>query len=282
MSHWREATFVGFDVETSGKYPLSAEICEIAAVKWQGGQIVNEFQTLVRTSKPMGAEVIAIHNITNEMLVGAPAIGPAIRSFHQFIGEAYLIAHHAPFDLGFIAPEFERERLPLPKNSAFCSSLMSRKAFPESENHKLQTLIRFFGIAQGTAHRALDDAKACLAVGLKVFEKVEQIVKSGPGYEGSPVTIENLFSYQEAKLPWSDYSISKLRSHPVHAVLVGALESHSPLQIVYSGGSRPGQPRTVQPMGIVRNPLDDYLVALEEGEEIAKRYFLNKITAARL
>jgi DNA polymerase-3 subunit epsilon len=271
MIPWSAATFVGFDVETSGKYPLEAEICEIAAVKWQNNKIIDQFQTLVMTERRMSDEVIKIHNITNEMLVGAPSVGSAIVDFHKFIGDAYLIAHHAPFDLGFIAPEFERARLPLPRNSAFCSSLLSRKAFPESENHKLQTLIRFFNLKQGTAHRALDDAEACLFVGLRVFEKI-----------GAEATLEQIFEYQEAKLPWSAYSISVLKAHPVYSQVVKALETRAQLQITYAGGSRPGQPRTVYPLGLVRNPLDDYLVATEDLREIPKRYFLNKITGAAL
>lgn len=268
---WRDATFVGFDVETSGKYPLAAEICEIAAVKWRSGEIVDKFQTLVMTKYKMSNEVIAIHNITNEMLVGAPDIKTAVTAFHKFIADSYLVAHHAPFDLGFIAPEFERAGLALPQNLAFCSSLLSRKAFPESINHKLQTLIKFFQLKQGQAHRALDDAEACLSVGLKVFEKI-----------GQSASLDDLLKYQEAKLPWADYSISKLKSHPVYSKLIEALETKSMVQITYSGGSRPGQARTVHVLGLVRNPLDDYLVATEELDQIPKRYFLNKVTAACL
>ncbi len=270
-TNWREATFVGFDVETSGKYPLAAEICEVAAVKWRNGVIVDKFQTLIATRFKMSDEVIAIHNITNEMLVGAPSIKTAISDFYKFILDSYLIAHHAPFDMGFIAPEFERVGLALPKNMVFCSSLLSRKAFPESENHKLQTLINFFNLKKGQAHRALDDAEACLSVGLKVFEKL-----------GQNCTLSELLAYQEAKLPWTDYSISKLRGHGVYSKIVEALESRSMVQITYSGGSKPGLARTVHPLGLVRNPLDDYFVATEDLKEIPKRYFLNKITAACL
>lgn len=269
--HWREATLVGFDVETSGKYPLEAEICEIAAVKWHNGQIVDQFQSLVATSRPMSDAVIAIHNISNEMLVNAPKISEVVKSFHAFVHDSCLIAHHAPFDMGFLALEFERERLSLPKNPVFCSSLLSRKAFPESENHKLQTLIRFLNLQQGTAHRALDDAKACLHVGLKVFEKI-----------GAEFTLDQLQAYQGTDLTWSGYSIASFRSHPVFSKIVEALEARVMLQIVYAGGSRPGQARTVYPLGLVRNPLDDYLVAAEELEQVPKRYFLNKIKAACL
>lgn len=278
-SSWREATFVGFDIETSGKYPYADEICEIAAVKWQRGQVVDEFQTFVKTKKPMGPEVISIHHITNEMLIGAPDCAVAVHNFYKFVGENFCIAHHAPFDLGFLAPEIEKVKLPLPKLNVFCSSLLARKAFPESENHKLQTLIRFFKLNQGQAHRALDDARACLEVGLRIFEKIESIKKNVKPNE--PLSIDEIYAYQEARLPWVDYGVSDLKSHPVHSKIVESLERHVQLQIVYSGGSRPGQARTVNPLGIVRNPLDDYLVATEIAGEIPKRYFFKKITAAR-
>lgn len=268
---WREATFVGFDVETSGQYPLTAEICEMAAVKWQGSKIIDQFQTLVATSEPMSEAVIAIHNITNEMLAGAPSIDLAIQKFHDFVGDSYMVAHHAPFDMGFLAPEFEKARLPFPKKPVLCSSLLSRKAFPESLNHKLQTLIKFFDLEQGQAHRALDDAKACLGVALKVFERL-----------GEDKSLDDILKYQEASLTWRDYSIAELRGHPVYGPIVQALKRREMVQIVYSGGSRPGQARTVYPMGLVRNPLDDYFVAKEEQDQMPKRYFLKKITAARL
>jgi DNA polymerase III subunit epsilon len=279
---WREATFVGFDTETSGKYPLDSEICEIAAVKWQGGRVVAEFQSLVAVSKPMSNEVIQIHNITNEMLIGAPSIRDAISKFHAFIEGSFLIAHHAPFDLGFVAHEFERVGLTLPKAPVFCSSILSRRAFPQSPNHRLQTLIEFFKLEKGKAHRALDDAKACLEVALRVYEKV-----------GADVTIQSLLTYQTTRLEWSQFSTQHLRANPVFAVLLKALEKREILQIVYEGGSRPGQARTVTPMGLVRTPIEraaivnaegggDFLVALEEGETMPKRYFLKKISAARL
>jgi hypothetical protein len=90
--------------------------------------------------------------------------------------------------------------------------------------------------------------------------------------------------YQEADLQWSHYSMHEFRSHNIFSKVVEALEKQSPLQIVYQGGSRPGQARTVMPLGLVRNPLDDYLVALEEGsvDDQPKRYFLKKISAAAL
>ena len=268
---WRDSNLIGFDIETSGKYPLSAEICEIAAVKWKNGQVVDEFQTLVSVRVPMSEEVIAIHNITNQMLEGARPIGTTVTEFHKFIGDGFVVAHHAPFDMGFLTIEMERARLALPRRPAFCSSLLSRKAFSNAPNHRLQTLIQYFQLTQGTAHRALDDARACLSVALKCFEKV-----------APDATIATVLDYQAVPLLWSHYSITDLRGHAVFSVLVEALESHKDVQIIYSGGSHPGVSRTVHPMGLVRNPSGDFFVACDEGDLKSKRFFLNKITAARL
>jgi DNA polymerase III subunit epsilon len=88
------------------------------------------------------------------MVEHAPRMSERIEHFHSFIQGAIPVAHHAPFDLGFVAIEFENAGLPLPTMPALCSSLLARKLFPESTNHRLQTLIPFFGIEQGTAHRA--------------------------------------------------------------------------------------------------------------------------------
>src|SRR5690554_5714295 len=100
---WRSVDLVAFDTETTGKYPLSAEVCELAAVKWRDGKIVDTFQTLLKPSRPMDAEVIAIHGITNEMVENAPRMVEKIDEFREFISGAVLLAHHAPFDLGFLA-----------------------------------------------------------------------------------------------------------------------------------------------------------------------------------
>lgn len=279
---WHEATFVGLDTETSGKYPLDAEICEIAAVKWRGGKVIENFQSLVAITRPMNPEALGIHHITPEMLIGAPSAHEAITKFHAFCEDSYLIAHHAPFDMGFIAYEFERAGLSLPTAPVFCSSILSRRAFPQSPNHRLQTLVDFFKLDKGTAHRALDDAKACLEVGLRVFEKL-----------GGLTTIAQIYEFQTTRLEWPQFSMQALRSNPVFVTLLGALEKHEPLQIVYDGGSRPGQARTVTPLGLVRTPIErgaienadgggDFFVAVEEGEPLPKRYFLKKISAARV
>jgi len=271
---WQEATFIAIDLETTGKYPLDAEICEMAAMKWRGGRVVGTWQSLIRPSVRMSSEVIAIHNITNEMVEDAPALAEKLAEFHRFISDGFVVAHHAPFDLGFLAWEFEKAGLPLPSAPVFCTSLLSRAINFKVPNHKLVTLAQHFSIAMGSAHRALDDANTCLQVALKYFEGL-----------GSEAKIGDLQSVQGRALAWSQFSIEALTEREHFRLLVRAVRDKREVIITYEGGSRKGEPRKVFPMGLVRNPDGDFLVATEgnnDGDDVlAKRYFLAKVSSVK-
>ncbi len=272
---WQDATFIAIDLETTGKYPLDAEICEMAAVKWRAGQIVDEYQTLIRPKMRMSNEVIAIHHITNEMVENSPRLNEKLTEFHRFISDGFIMAHHAPFDLGFLTWEFEQACLSLHPNPVLCTSLLSRHLNANVSNHRLATLAAHFKINAGAAHRALDDAKTCLQVGLKYFEKM-----------GPDAKISDILSVQTTALPWARFSIEALMERSHLRTLVRALRDKLEVTMTYEAGSRPGQSRRVFPLGLVRNPDADYLVATEgnkEGDDTkAKRYFLDKVSAVSL
>lgn len=267
---WGDLTYVGFDIETTGKYPLAAEVCEIGAVKWCRGEVIDRFQTLVKPTQKMGKEVIEIHRITNEMVENAPLVEEVIEAFHDFIQKSILIAHHAPFDLGFLSVEIEKKNLQLPTDPVICSSLLSRNMIPESPNHRLQTLIGFMDLERGQAHRAYDDANACLHLALKCMERM-----------GEQKSLEEVLKRQGGALHWQRFSVAELcEGKSIAVIIVESLQQKKELDIVYRGGSRPGRTRRVYPQGLVRNLNGDFLVASEQGDLIPKRYFLEKISEA--
>lgn len=268
---WRDLTFVAFDTETTGKYPLEAEICEIGAVKWRNGEVVGTFETLLKPSKPMGSEVIAIHGITNEMVETAPLISEKIKEFHDFIQGAVVVAHHAPFDLGFVAHEFEKAGLPLPSDPALCTSLLSRALFPESENHRLQTLIRFFNLPQGTAHRALDDTKACLDVALRCLDKT-----------GAEALLEEAFGAQGGLITWERFSMKALDESQALTVMKKAIEEQKIVEMNYGSTLASATKRRVHPHGLVRSLDGDFVMAYDEREQKSKRYYVEKIQGAEI
>ncbi len=263
---WKDATLIALDLETSGQYPIQSEICEIGAVKWKGGEIIDRYSTLIKPTRIMSPEVIKIHNITNEMVANAPSITEMLPSLDAFIADGYIMAHHAPFDIGFLTLEYEKHNMRLPLKPVFCTSLLSRRVIKGTENHKLQTLIKHFGIDGGKAHRADDDAKACLEVAFKCFEVV-----------GPNPTLEDLFKAQNRKLHWSQYSIETLTKSLAFSPLVEACRQQKPLHLRYRGGSSPGTTRLVYPQGVVRSPTGDFLVASDEPGGIVKRFYLAKI-----
>lgn len=267
----QDLTFVAFDSETTGKYPLESEICEVAAVKWSNGQILDRFQSLVKPMRAMSEEVIKIHNITNEMVATAPRIEDVIPGLAQFMRGTILVAHHAPFDLGFLVPEYEKLKISLPPEPVICTSLLSRKVIKESSNHKLQTLIRLLKLDGGQAHRALDDANACMLVAQECFRRL-----------GADCTLEKAIQLQGQKLLWADYSLDSLLEHSKFQHLIRAIKDQKAVDLVYEGGSRPGKSRVVEPIGLVRNPQGDFLVATEDGEWPPKRYLLEKISDAKI
>lgn len=261
---WEDLSIVAFDTETSGAYPVAHEIVEMGAVKWEKGQIVGEFQALIKPSVPMGEAVIKIHGITNEMVADAPSMKEVLPKFHQFLGSSAIMAHHAPFDLGFLTYEFEKANLPIPSSPILCTSLLSRTLIRESPNHRLQTLIPVLKIPQGAAHRALDDAKACLAVGLECFKRM-----------GEKNSLMDLQAVMGKPLHWSSYYLKTGVDENLSKV-VEALSGHKDLDMIYQGGSSKGT-RRVTPIGVVRNPDGDFLFARCHLDQTEKRFYLNKV-----
>ncbi len=265
-----DLSLVAFDTETSGAYPVGSDIVEYGAVKYRQGQIVGRQQFLFKPRELMSDFIIKIHGITNEMVQDAPSISEKINEIHEFMRGSVLLAHHAPFDLGFLAFEFEKAKLPFPETINLCSSLLARKLIPESGNHKLQTLVKFLNIDGGSAHRAFDDAQACFHVGLECFRRL-----------GPESLLEKACSTQQKPLAWENYIILG-HQHPVTPKVVEAIQLKKDLEIVYDKGSHQGQVRRVKPWGIVRNPDGDYLMALCRIDNVNKRFYLSSISQVKL
>lgn len=260
-----EYTYVAFDTETSGAYPIGHDIVEFGAVKWYQGQEIGRLQFLLKPRELMSDFIIGIHGITNAMVENAPSMQEKIAEIHEFLKGAVVMAHHAPFDMGFLSVDLEHARLPLPTEPALCTSLLSRKWISGVENHKLQTLVKHLGIDGGQAHRAYDDAKACLQVGLECFKLM-----------GEDKTLADAIASQGKNLMWKDYGLLHTGTVSLKT-MIDAIHSKKDVEMIYKGGSQKGETRRVTPIGIVRNPDGDYLMAFCHKDKTNKRYYLNRI-----
>lgn len=270
---WTEFPIIAIDTETSGQYPMQDDLCELAAVKSINGEVVDQFQTLVKPKETMSDFVIGIHGITNEMVKEAPKIDEVLAGFIDFVKDGVIVGHHSPFDLGFLVYDMEKLGIKLPDHPAMCSSLIARSSIVGPPNHKLQTLVKYLDLDGGQAHRALDDSVACLQLVMKCFEK--------KGVE----TFEDIFKLQGSPLWWQDFSIKgKILQSQQWGKVVEAIENNKSLEIVYQGGTNKGKPRVLKPLSIVCSPTGDFMVAKDpdDPEKKNKRFYLKKLDEAEV
>jgi DNA polymerase III subunit epsilon len=162
-----EVTFVVVDLETTGGSPQSCEITEIGAVKVRGGVRLGEFQTLVNPGVAIPPFISVLTGISNAMVAGAPRVGTALPAFLEFAGrDAVLVAHNAPFDIGFLKAACALTGHEWPGNRVLDTARLARQVVTRDEapNCKLASLARLFRAGTTPDHRALSDARATVDV----------------------------------------------------------------------------------------------------------------------
>ena len=155
------------DVETSGlSVQRGGRVIEVGAVALENGIVVAELDTLINTGIVISYGAYRVHGISEEMLYGKPSPVDVWGSFRDFVGDAELVAHNAPFDRAFIRHELGLLGIGLP-NTWHCTVRLARRHLPHLPNHKLDTVYRhlFGGFPPGVKlHRALDDARMAAQV----------------------------------------------------------------------------------------------------------------------
>ena len=162
----REVTFVVVDLETTGGSAASCAITEIGAVKVRGGEVLGEFQTLVNPHAAIPPLIAVLTGITDGMVAGAPSLRTALPAFLEFSRDCVLVAHNAPFDVGFLRAGCGRLGLSWPAFEQLDTARLARRVLhrDEAANCKLSTLATFFRSTTTPNHRALEDARATVDV----------------------------------------------------------------------------------------------------------------------
>ncbi|WP_261376362.1 DEDD exonuclease domain-containing protein, partial [Isoptericola variabilis] len=162
----RDVTFVVVDLETTGGRTEDSGITEIGAVKVRGGEVLGELQSLVNPGHPVPAFVARLTGITTAMVATAPDLALVLPSFLEFARGSVLVAHNAPYDVGFLRAACERLGYPWPGFRVVDTVPLARRVVTRDEapNHKLSTLAALFRARTTPQHRALADARATVDV----------------------------------------------------------------------------------------------------------------------
>ena len=170
-----ELDFVVVDVEATGAKMPPNRIIELGAYRIRRQQIIDSFLTLVNPEIPIPRFVMALTGITNEMVQSSPVFSNVAPRWLDFVCDAVLVAHNAPFDTSFLNHEVSRvypgHRM---SNPHLCTVSLARRAVPGLENYRLDTVAEHFSISITHRHRAGSDALATAEVFLHLLTRLEE------------------------------------------------------------------------------------------------------------
>ncbi len=149
--------FVVIDTETTSRDVKMGALVEVAAVRVQGGKIVDRWSTLVNPGRPIIGH--QLHGLTDKDVKGAPTPAEAAGKLLEWAGDAWLVGHNVSFDAGFINAA-AGDGAKIAAERCLDTLTLAREAYPDQDAFKLGDLSRFFGMATEPNHRALPDAEA--------------------------------------------------------------------------------------------------------------------------
>lgn len=158
--------YVVLDFETTGFSSVNSRVIEIGAVVIRDREILNSFESLCNPGLILPPKITEITGITTEMLKDQPTPEDVMPLLYDFIGDRPIVAHNAPFDMGFLGAEMRRIGRQLSsKQQSLCTLQLSRRLIPDPlrGSYKLEDLRAhtLFPVPSGeTAHRAMADVHA--------------------------------------------------------------------------------------------------------------------------
>lgn len=166
-----DLTYTAFDTETTGLLPQEGdEIIQFGAVRIVNGRMLRgeSFEQLVDPLRPLSAESIAIHGLSQAMLNGQPTIDRVLPDFHRFCEDTVLVAHNAAFDMRFLQLKEAATGIRFTQ-PVLDTLLLSAVIHPNQESHKLELIAERLGIPIIGRHTALGDAIVTGEVFLRIL-----------------------------------------------------------------------------------------------------------------
>jgi len=164
-------SYVVVDVETTGTRAYHGDrVTEVAVVLVRDGVASTVFDTLINPERSIPPAIIALTNITWEMVKDAPRFADVCDQLLGVLEGNVFVAHNATFDWRFLSAEIERvTRRPL-QGRKLCTVRMARRLVPQLRRRNLDSITSFYGIDIHARHRAGGDAEATAKVFLRLLD----------------------------------------------------------------------------------------------------------------
>jgi DNA polymerase-3 subunit epsilon len=170
------------DTETTGLNARTGDrILELGCVEMVNRRLTgNNLHFYINPERESDPGALAVHGLTTEFLSDKPKFAEIADQIRDFIQDAELIIHNAPFDIGFLDAEFAL--LGLPPVRTYCGEIIdtlarAKQMFPGKRN-SLDALCDRFGVsnAHRTLHGALLDSELLAEVYLAMTRGQESLV----------------------------------------------------------------------------------------------------------
>src|SRR6516225_7160979 len=170
------------DTETTGLNARTGDrIIEIGCVELVNRRLTgNNLHFYVNPERDSDPGALAVHGLTTEFLSDKPKFAEVADEVLDFIRDADIIIHNAPFDIGFLDAELALLGKPLFKEhcgEVIDTLVQAKQIFPGKRN-SLDALCDRFGIsnAHRTLHGALLDSELLAEVFLAMTRGQESLV----------------------------------------------------------------------------------------------------------
>ena len=178
---------VVFSTVTTGRSPYDHQIIELAAVRFENGQVTDSFKTLINPGKPIPFSIEQTVGIGDNMVEGAPDVSKALEDFFAFADGCALVAYEADYEMSFIrraaevadgaaggetTPSGQESRRLLDKIPATYIDIPSvlRYLMPDIGKIRFETILKKLKIPCGDPMRAYPRAKALSIVWQRLLE----------------------------------------------------------------------------------------------------------------
>jgi DNA polymerase III epsilon subunit family exonuclease len=162
--------FICLDIETTGLDLETAEIIEVAAVRFNRTEILGSYQTFVNYTKPIPEIVEHLTGINVEMTKDAPHLHEVKQAILDFCGDAPIVGHNINFDINFL-----RAKGVDLQNTLFDTLPLSHILVKDIASHSLEVLCRTFNKTYFPNHRAEDDCNANIELFWLFLNKIENL-----------------------------------------------------------------------------------------------------------
>lgn len=164
--------YIVLDLETTGLSRYKHQITEIAAIRIDGDEIINTYQTLINPQRNIPSGVTRLTGITNKMVENAPTIDQILPDFLEFIWDDIIVAHNASFDYWFLSENIYKHQNFWMENPVLCTRKLTSRLIPELPRKNLWSICEHMNLVNDQAHRAMSDT----AVTVEVFKNLLKLL----------------------------------------------------------------------------------------------------------